>query len=436
MIKMTLIGRMRWKALENEIKTRIENYDNNISNKDRLNWQLNKFNSEWKIISKHVPYYKKMLYEKVVPEQFESWDQFRNLMPIIDRKTFQSSGHTMSHKSKKYDYLRVTSGSTGEPIKMPSWRSEIKWTRADQWVGRSRYGIRVEDHCFYIWGHSHLLGTGFSGVRKKNLRILKDKILGYYRFSAYNLTEDTLLKAGDALLEFKPKYIIGYSNALDMFSRVNIKRADKFKSLNLKVVIATSENFPFSDSSQIIEKVFGAPVAMEYGSVETDAIAYTNKSLVFNIFWRNYFIEVNNNDLNGEILVTSLYPRCTPLIRYKLGDLIELTDKGKFGINKFNNVIGRNRKVLTLKDGTKINTAIFSHSLRDFPEVLGFQIVISNSSFKINIFSRSVKEKDKLKINLKNKLKIIHPDFEDTEIEIVRKLKQNKSGKTPVIIYE
>ena len=126
-----------------------------------------------------------------------------------------------------------------------------------------------------FWGHGHLLGHGLSGILERFKRAVKDKIQNYVRYSCYDLTKNNLLMAGDAIIREKPDYIIGYSTALDQLASVNIHRKHEFSKLNIKVVIGTAENFPFSDSRDVISDVFYSPVAMEYGSVETNLIAHT-----------------------------------------------------------------------------------------------------------------------------------------------------------------
>src|SRR5262249_52858916 len=144
-----------------------------------------------------------------------------------------------------------------------------------------------------------------------------------------------------------------YSVALDRFARVNRAKADQFRKIGLKLVIATAEAFPSPDSRELIEEVLGGRVAMEYGSVETGPIAHEPPTGRYRVFWADYMLEgVESKSKPGcyEILVTSLHRRCMPLVRYRIGDLIS-EDPGGEGFNQeFDRVIGRCNDFVLLKD--------------------------------------------------------------------------------------
>ena len=124
-------------------------------------------------------------------------------------------------------------------------------------------------------------------------------IAGYYRLLAYNLNPDNIRKMTEVIINQKPDYIIGFSGVLDLFARVNQDRKYDLAKLDNLFLIATSEIFPFEDSSQIIAETFNSYVAMEYGSNETIAIAHTEPNGNFKVFWKNYFIERINCGLGN-----------------------------------------------------------------------------------------------------------------------------------------
>ena len=59
--------------------------------------------------------------------------------------------------------MRITGGSSGNPLQIPAWKSEDLYTRPDQWVGRRWYEINPEDRCLWLTGNSYLLGNGLKG---------------------------------------------------------------------------------------------------------------------------------------------------------------------------------------------------------------------------------------------------------------------------------
>src|SRR5699024_10623444 len=135
-----------------------------------------------------------------------------------------------------------------------------------------------------------------------------------------------LKKAGEQIIQFKPDYIIGYSKALQMLAKANMDRKKEFNRLNLKAVIGAAEGFDKDDDRDFISEVFGCPVGLEYASMETKLLAHTHPEGNYRVLWRDNLVEcVDENGQpseNGRILVTTLYPRAFPLVRYELGDLI------------------------------------------------------------------------------------------------------------------
>lgn len=436
---MAIIAKLRANILNPEINRLSTFYEAEISEADRLRMQLRLFNSNWEMMIKNVPFYKSLYLKGALPNKFESWDQFLLIMPITDRKKCIINKSLMTDISKNPDYWRTTGGSSGDPIQIPAWNSENKFTGPDQWVGRRWFGITPGDSCFWLMGNSRMLGSGLHRFLNKNKRAFKDVLLGYYRYPSYNLTPYNIGELTSRLLKMKPDYVIGFSTVLDLFARLNVDRHQEFKDLNIKAVIATSEVFPFEDSPQVIAKTFQAPVLMEYGSNETIAIAYTKPTGIYKVFWKNYFVEAADSGIDGyrDIRITSLYPRCFPLIRYELGDQIELIEQNNsstFGIDKFKKVHGRKNNFIILKDGHYLHTRTFADAVRVYKEITGFQIIDNHDEIHLNLTTINSDLSNKTISEIQHRLSQIHPELKSVQIHKVNHLQQTINGKTPLII--
>ncbi len=436
---MTIISKIRSKLFKPEIIRRSDFYLKEISTEDRLNLQLSQFNATWENIIINVPYYRSMVENKALPERFENWDQFLSIMPITNRNKCITNKSLMTDISKKADYWRTTGGSSGDPIQIPAWNNEKKFTGPDQWVGRYWYGITPGDSCFWLMGNSRMLGSGIQRFINKNNRALKDILLGYYRYPSYNLTPESIRIIAKKMVKMKPDYVIGFSTVLDLFARLNMDINQEFKNLNIKGVIATSEVFPFEDSPQVIKNTFHAPVIMEYGSNETIAIAYTRPSGEYKVFWKNYFVEAIESGSDGlkDIRITSLYPRCFPLIRYELGDQIELMEQNltsTYGIENFKKVHGRKDNVIILKDGHYLHARSFAHAVRIFKEITGYQIIENENEIHLNLTSNKSDLSEKTISEIQHRLSQIHPELKSVQIHQVNQLQQTINGKTRLII--
>lgn len=419
-----------------EVKRRKDFYSHPKTHSERLAEQMRRFNLCWSTIRFNIPYYKQLAIQRDLPARFRSWEEIIDFFPIMDRKTIQEQGKSLSDQTKAPQWYRITGGSTAQPVQLPAWKSENDHTSPDMWLARSWYGIKPTDKLFMIWGHSHLLGSGLHGLVNQYLREFKDRLLGYNRFSAYNMNVQSMQAAAEALVLFRPKYMIGYSVALDAFARTNMDKLEILHDLGLKAVIGAAEGFPSEDSVEQIVKVTGAPVAMEYGSVETNLIAHTHPDGDYHVFWQTYFVEALDDGRSGgkKILVTSLYPRCFPLIRYEIGDeIVPHPSEPGLGIERFERVIGRCNDYIVLRDGARVHSELITHAIRLCPEITGYQVIQKGYDICLTFTSLTELTSETVK-GIKRRLAKIHPEFEDISVERALRLHQTIAGKTPIVL--
>ncbi len=401
-------------------------------------YQLQAFNGLWSNISQHVPRYAEAARNGKLPRHFSSWEEFRGAIPISDRAFVRKHLSELSDTRQRADFVRTTGGSTSEPLQLPSWRSELAYSNADAWLARSWFGIDPGDKLFLIWGHSHLLGKGVLGKVNAFRRRIKDALLGYHRWSAYDLGEMAMRHAGEALLRFRPAWVMGYSVALDQLTQVNVDLAKKFADLKLKMAIATAESFPRSNSAERIARTLGCNVAMEYGAVETGAVAHQRRDGRFQVFWRHWFIEgAPSRDIEGtfELFLTSLYPRKFPLLRYRVGDLISDDPNSEQFDQTFSRVIGRCNDYIALNDGVKIHSEAFTHAVKECAGIDRFQVV-QNSSGKIYFRYTGPPRDSAVEGEIQRRLSIVHPELRGVRFECVNSLGQTISGKSRTIVRE
>ena len=399
----------------------------------RLSWQLDRFNSCWLTMQSSVPYYNRLVRKRVAPKRFESWKDFLDCMPVMNRAFVREHCRELSDTSRMAEFLRITGGSTSQPLQLPAWRSELNETDPNTWLGRSWYGITPYDSLFLLWGHSHLLGHGIRGWFNGQLRCLKDSFLGYTRWSAYDLSASAMRSAGLRLERTGADYVLGYSVALDCFARCNsgFRLSPKRP---IKAIIGTAECFPNDDTPRLLESLLQAPVAMEYGSIETGAIAHTTRTGPYRVFWRSHLLECVSLGANGTcaLRVTSLYPRCFPLVRYEMGDEIQDPDN-LVGCSSFSKVLGRSNAYLQLEDNKRIHSAAISACVRDQISVQAYQFVHDGDRLVLRLqLDKRFGPVDGEQII--QRLGRIDRALQRTQIEVVESLERTVAGKTPLVI--
>lgn len=360
-------------------------------------------------------------------------------MPVMDRATLQRERDELGSCERPPDEWRSTGGSTAEPIQVDVWKSEADIAAQDLWYARGWYDVSPSDRLFLIWGHSHLLGSGIRGRIAGTKRRFKDTLLGYLRWSAYDLSEETLRHAAEALLKFRPRYIIAYAVALERFAQVNRDRKKAFHSLGLKVAIATAEAFPRPDSAGFIADVLGCPVTMEYGAVETGPIAHQTPNGEYSVFWRHHFVEGRITDElenTYDLLVTCLFPRCSPLIRYRVGDLILPGSDDEYFGQQFGRVVGRSNDYIVLGNGRVVHSEAFSHVVKDFPYMSGYQVIQSAyGDITLNYIASRQLETSEVE-QIRWRLGRIDDSLTSIGIERVYSLPKTIAGKTRHILRE
>lgn len=400
--------------------------------------QLERLNAVWNDACRFVPRFNSMHQKGLVPKEFESLDEFRDVVPIMTRDELRNSIEHFCNSNCPRAQLRSTGGSTAEPIRFPVCRAEIKMTANAAWLARSWIGIDPADRLFLLWGHSHLFGTGWKGWINRKKRGYSDRLLGYCRYSAYDMSELALKAAGERLIKFRPKWCLGYSVAWDRFADVNWEKRERIRELGIKIVIATAEAFPKPESREKIAELFGCPVLMEYGTVETGLLAQECEPHCYTVLWQNHILEVvENSEIPGkmDVVVTSLFPRCMPLIRYRIGDQISGELESPF-LTRFAAIGGRCNDFLELRCGKRIHSEAISHILRDLPEVRSFQAVQGETGFdRLNLLLRG-ELTDELSRTIRQRLSKLDVSVANISIEKVTELQRSVAGKTPTVLRD
>jgi phenylacetate-CoA ligase len=126
----------------------------------------------------------------------------------------------------------------------------------------------------------------------------------------------------------------------------------KFPSL--KFILASYE-FTSTAHRKILERVFGVPVFNLYGSTETGHLLMETETGEMKPSLETAFLEIVEADAHGigDLIVTTLTNDYMPLLRYRIGDLVER--QATPGGNNFI-VHGRARDALLAADGQRVTT--------------------------------------------------------------------------------
>jgi phenylacetate-coenzyme A ligase PaaK-like adenylate-forming protein len=284
-----------------------------------------------------------------------------------------------------------------------------------------------------MWGHAHLLGTGWMGQLRQVRRAIGDAVLGYHRVSAYQLSPSIAAAYARQLIRSRPTGLIGYASAVDLFGRYTQAFRPQFRALGLRFVLLTSEPPPRPDTTEMLEDLFGCTVVQEYGGAEFGQVAFKTGRERFRVY-RDLNVVEAQPPLDGEpdahpLLLTALYPRYLPLIRYRCGDTATGIHRWSNGhVDSFDAIGGRMNYVVQLSEGDGVHTLSIQHCVMGEAAVHNLQMVISDDGIELALVT-SDPDRVSLESRIRQRLADVHPRLAGVSFRYVEDVATNRAGK-------
>lgn len=300
-------------------------------------------------------------YKKLVGNSLpDDWQR----LPIMTKSDYQipleqrlSSGYN----NPKQLYTNKTSGSTGTPMffAIDKFAHAMTWANIIYKFGW--YGVDLNSSY-----QARFFGIPQDFIGNKIERF-KDFLGKRYRFSIFDLSDAALEKI---LKKFKStpfQYINGYTSSIVLFANYLESKGIILKTIcpTLEVCITTAEML-FDKDKILLEKQFGIRVVNEYGASETGVIAITNLENKWQVSSELSFIEILDKDNNpvphgteGKVVVTNLFNKAHPFIRYEIGDMGILDEQSTFKKPVLKSISGRTNDFVLLPSGKKASGLTF-----------------------------------------------------------------------------
>ncbi|MCW3093136.1 MAG: paaK [Ferruginibacter sp.] len=307
---------------------------------------------KWEIFNHHIANNK--VYRNFIGDQkIKDWEK----IPVLTKKDIQlplkerlSEGYSVNKI-----HLHNTSGSSGTPF----YFAKDKFCHALSWaINYNRFGWHG------INMGSDLQGR-FYGIPLSKTKYYKEKIKDFLarriRFPVFDLSDPILAKYLKIFTGKEIKYLNGYTSSLVLFAKYLKENNTVLKEVcpGLKAVFSTSEVCDDIDR-EIMEDGFGVKVVNEYGAAELDLIAFEDKDFDWLVNYETLFVELLDDDNKptkmgeeGKVVITSLYNKAMPFIRYELGDRAILSDRKKGPYQVLQTVAGRTNDIAILPSGKK-----------------------------------------------------------------------------------
>lgn len=292
----------------------------------------------------HVPYYEKYLANVDVTKVTAA--DLQNLVPVLTKsEILNNADKLISTAPQLHNKLRTanTSGSSGTPL-------SIKYTDDARRINYRFYEAALNHFgCNY-----RSKSTTFAG------RILyKDPGSNPARYDHYNRTQylssyfvspSTIENYVDALNQWQPEFIDSYPSTI--FEIIKLAESQQLRfTFSPKCVLTSSETLT-NECRAAIEKAFDTKVIDHYGCTE---MAINALSIGENYFASPLYsvIELEHQfDETYSVITTGLLNFGMPLLRYKIGDLVEKAQPTSNYI--FSRIEGRLDDVIITPEGRKV----------------------------------------------------------------------------------
>lgn len=330
-----------------------------------------KDSKKWEIFNHHFAH-NKVYREFVKSHRINYWEDIPVLaksdiqLPLSERLTDGYSGNRI--------HVHNTSGSSGTPF----YFAKDKFCHAMSWAV-------IYDR--FSWHDIHVgadLQARFYGIPLSLRKYYKEKVKDFLacrkRFPVFDLSEPVLAKYVQVFSNYRFIYLNGYTSSLVLFAKYLIKNHIVLKEISpdLKTAFTTSEVCDDIDR-RIMEKGFGIKVVNEYGAAELDLIAFEDEDFDWRVNYETLFVEIlddRNRAIEigdeGKVVVTALYNKAMPFIRYELGDRAILTDRSKGPYQILQKVVGRTNDIAILPSGKESPGLTFYYISKSLLEGGGF----------------------------------------------------------------
>ena len=269
----------------------------------------------------------------------------------------------------------TTGGSSGEPLIFYFGRARQAADAAGRLRARRWWRVQPGAREVYLWGAPVELS------KTDRIKTLRDRLVNQLLLNAFEMSPARMDDYLEAMRAWNPQAIYGYASSLALLAAHAEARGVKPRFPALRVVSSTGEPL-FPHQRELIERVFGVPVSVEYGARDAGLMALQSPDGTLLQMSETHLVEVldaaGNPVEEGEAVITSLVSAAQPFIRYRTGDVVRRsgrTDPGGRSLAVLDAVVGRQTDFIVAADGRIMHALAVIYVLRAIPGVAQFKLV-------------------------------------------------------------
>jgi phenylacetate-CoA ligase len=271
-----------------------------------------------------------------------------------------------------------TGGSSGQPLIFHYGRRRQASDAAGRMRARRWWGVEPGEREVYLWGAPVELN------KTDRVKQLRDRLFNQLVLNAFEMSPARMDDYCRAIQDYQPRCLYGYASSVALLAAHARERGFRFRLPGLKVVCTTGEPL-YPHQRALIQEVYGAPAANEFGSRDIGFTAHETPAGQMLLMSESILLEVLDEAGNpvapgetGEAVMTGLESFAQPFIRYRTGDVVRLSDetcKAGRGLHVIGAVMGRTTDFLARPDGTLMHALAGIYVLRAVAGVAEFKLI-------------------------------------------------------------
>lgn len=359
-------------------------------------------------------------------------------LPIINKETLRENINDIYTIDKNDGIVSKTGGTTGKSLVVLYTHEDMQERFAMLDAFRSQFGYKLGKKTAWFSGKALLNENDI----KKHRFWRTDHWHKVRYYSTFHIKNDYLKYYVEDLIRFAPEYMVGFPSTILEIAKYGLKHGYIFPKNTVKAVFPTSETIT-DEMRDVIGAFFHTKLYDQYASSEGAPFIVECKEGNLHMDLRSGVFEVlDENDKpckSGRLVLTSFTTHGTPLIRYDIGDSLELMPEDHKCTCGNNNplvkrILGRIDDYVYSPEVGKINLVNISNTTKGANGISRFQ-VIQEELHAIRILlvrDGDYSKKDEAlflqnwKDRVGSRMKI--------DIEYVEKIEVAKSGKYRIVI--
>jgi len=329
----------------------------------------------------HTPYWREVMNERDIrPADIRSLDDLRK-MPLLTKDTLRARRDDMVWRDEGKRLMMVrTSGSTNEALPFYTNSNREAQINAARMRGHEWIDVRRGEREMYFWGSPVELS------KQDRVKHVRDWLINDGLTNGFEIRAESVPEYFEYWKRWRPKCIFGYPCSFSLMAMMARSQGIDLTELTrygLKVISTTSELLTDVDR-ELITQAFGVPVYDSYGLREGGMVGHECEHFTMHCMDEQVILEtidpntLEPTDGEGELVLTNIVSKVMPIIRYRTGDIVTLSNApcqcGRT-LSSIKISGGRAADFVVTSDGKWVAGYFIIYICRSVPGIVKFQLI-------------------------------------------------------------